>query len=190
MAKMMSNATTRDDDPHKHDDGGRIYLRKLVPEDIGETYLGWFRDSVVTEYLDARNLTREDVVSYMLEGHATGLHAMYGIFLVGEDRHIGNVKVGPISWKHGTGGLVTFIGDRSCWGKGIAREAIRIGTRLAFDLHGLRKLHDGVADGNIGSLKAYQAAGWIVEARMRGQHLVNGIARDRIVISCFNPKYF
>lgn len=186
----MSNATTLPDDPRKHGDGGRVYLRKLVPDDIGETYLSWFRDPVVTEYLDARNLTREDVVSYLSDGHASGLHAMYGIFTAENDRHIGNVKVGPIAWKHGTGGLVTFIGEREFWGKGIAREAIRIGTRLAFDLHGLRKLHDGVADGNIGSLKAYQAAGWVVEGRMRGQHIVNGSVRDRIVISAFNPQYF
>lgn len=186
----MSNATTRDDDPRQHGAGGRVYLRKLIPEDIGETYLSWFRDPVVTEYLDARNLSRKDVVDYMVDGHASGLHAMYGIFLAAGDRHIGNVKVGPIAWKHGTGGLVTFIGDRSCWGQGIAREAIAIGTRLGFELHGLRKLSDGVADGNIGSLKAYQAAGWVLEARMRGHHIVNGTVRDRLVISCFNPKYF
>ncbi|HRC59447.1 MAG TPA: GNAT family protein [Candidatus Propionivibrio aalborgensis] len=186
----MSNVTTLQDDPRQHGDGGRIYLRKLVPDDVGEAYLGWFRDPIVTEYLDSRNLSREDVVSYMTEGHASGLHAMYGIFVAGTDQHIGNVKVGPIAWKHGTGGLVTFIGERDFWGKGIAREAVRIGTRLAFDIHGLRKLHDGVADGNIGSLKAYQAAGWIVEARMRGQHIVNDNVRDRIVISAFNPRYF
>lgn len=186
----MSNEITRVPDPRKHHDGGRVYLRKLVPEDITETYLSWFRDPVVTEYLDARNLTYDDVVTYMVEGHESGLHAMYGIFLFDDDRHIGNVKVGPIAWKHGTSGLVTFIGDRSCWGKGIAREAIRIGTRLAFDLYDLRKLSDGVADGNFGSLKAYQAAGWVIEGRMKGHHIINGDARDRIVISCFNPKYF
>mgnify|MGYP003576768550 CR=1 FL=1 len=134
----MGSESTRLADPRKHHNDGRVYLRKLVPEDINDIYLSWFQDPVVTEYLDARNLTYDEVISYMVEGHESGLHAMYGIFLFENDRHIGNVKVGPIAWKHGTGGLVTFIGDRSCWGKGIAREAIRIGTSLAFNLHGLR----------------------------------------------------
>lgn len=174
----------------KQDDGGRVYLRQLCPEDVGETYLSWFRDPVVTEYLDARDLTRQDVINYMVSGHDSGLHIMYGIFAKDKDCHIGNIKVGPINWKHGTGGLVTFIGNRSYWGQGIAREAIRIGNRLAFNLHGLRKLSDGVADGNVGSLKAYTAAGWTVEARMKGHHVINGEPRDRIVISCFNPKFF
>ena len=48
----MSNVTTLQDDPRQHGDGGRIYLRKLVPDDVGEAYLGWFRDPIVTEYLD------------------------------------------------------------------------------------------------------------------------------------------
>lgn len=174
----------------RYDDGGRVYLRQLTPRDINETYLSWFRDPDVTHFLDARNLTYDDVASYMVEGRESGLHVMYGIIAKDTDKHIGNVKIGPINWKHGTAGLVTFIGEKNYWGKGIAREAIKIGIRLAFDLHGLRKLSDGVAEGNIGSEKAYCAAGFIVEGRMTGHHLINGEARDRIVISCFNPKYF
>lgn len=184
------NAKTAAPDTTRYHDDGRVYLRKLTPDDVTDRYLGWFRDPVVTEYLDAKNLTRTDVVDYMVGGHESGLHVMYGIFDRGTDRQIGNVKIGPIVWRHGTGGLVTFIGEREYWGKGYAREAIRIGARLAFDQLDLRKLSDGVAGGNEGSVKAYTAAGWVVEARMKGHHLIDGDPRDRIVISCFNPKYF
>lgn len=173
-----------------HDDGGRVYLRQLTPEDATEIYLSWFRDPVVTEYLEARNLTRKDVVDYMVGGRESGLHVMFGIIAKDSGRHIGNVKIGPINWKHGTGGLVTFIGEGDYWGRGIAREAIRIGIRLAFDVYGLRKLADGVLEGNEGSVKAYSAAGFVIEGRLKGQYLVDGEARDRIAISCFNPKFF
>ncbi|EBA13978.1 GNAT family N-acetyltransferase [Roseobacter sp. CCS2] len=173
-----------------HDDGGQVTVRQLTPDDVTDTYLSWFSDPVVTEYLEARNLSRKDVVDYMVGGRESGLHVMHGIFAKDSDRHIGNVKIGPISWKHGTAGLVTFIGDRAYWGKGIGREAVRIGVQLAFENYGLRKLSDGVIEGNVGSLKAYCAAGFVVEATMRGQYLLNGQSRDRIVISCFNPKFF
>lgn len=178
------------DETTQFSDNGRVYLRKLNPDDINQNYLDWFRDSVVTEYLDAKNLTYQEVVDYMVEGHQSGLHVMLGIFCKDGDKHIGNVKIGPINWKHGTSGLVTFIGERQYWGQGIAREAVSIGTRVAFDVLGLRKLSDGVADGNGGSVKAYTAAGWCIEATMRGHHLIDGDPRDRIVISCFNPIFF
>lgn len=167
-----------------------VFLRLLTAEDVTPDYLAWFRDPIVTEYLDAKNLTQEDVERYIEGGHASGLHAMYGIFDVQTQNHIGNIKIGPINWAHGTAGLVTVIGDRNYWGKGIARSAIKTAIPIAFEHLGLRKLSDGVADGNQGSLKAYTAAGFVHEATMKGHHLIDGRAKDRLVISCFNPKFF
>ena len=42
----------------------------------------------------------------------------------------------------------------------------------------------------MGSLNAYTRAGWVIEARLRGHTMVDGAAKDSIVVSCFNPKYF
>ena len=62
-----------------HDDGGWVYLRQLTLEDVTNTYLPWFRDSVVTEYCETRNLNRKDVVDYMVSGRIVGVHVMFGI---------------------------------------------------------------------------------------------------------------
>lgn len=170
--------------------GGRVYLRRLTPDDVTDTYLSWFRDSVVTEFLTARNLSRNDVVAYIIDGAAHKQHFMYGIFDADADTHIGNIKVGPISWRDRVSDLPCVIGRRECWGKGLAKEAIRLGSRVAFEVYDMRKLSAGVASENIGSIKAYTGAGWVIEATMKGQHLVNGAPQDRVVIGCFNPKYF
>ena len=171
-------------------DGGRVFLRRLAPEDVTDTYLEWFKDGVVTEFLDSRDLTREDVVNYIVEGAEKRLHFMYGIFDKATGDHIGNVKVGPIQWAHGISDLVCVIGRRDYWGRGLAKEAIRLGNRVAFDVHDMRKVSGGIASGNVGSIKAYTGAGWVVEATMKGHHLINGEPQDRVVVSCFNPRYF
>jgi RimJ/RimL family protein N-acetyltransferase len=98
--------------------------------------------------------------------------------------------LGPIHRRHLTADLVTVIGDREYWGRGLATEAIRLGIRIAFDEFGLRKLSGGVYEGNVGSLKAYTRAGWVIEGRLVGHALEDGKARDEILISCFNPKFF
>jgi RimJ/RimL family protein N-acetyltransferase len=65
-----------------------------------------------------------------------------------------------------------------------------MGGEVAFREYGFRKLSGGIADGNVGSLKAYTRAGWVVEGRLKGHHLINGEPRDRILVSCFNPAFF
>ena len=40
-----------------------VFLRPLTPEDIGETYLGWFRDPQVTRFLEAREISKMTAVS-------------------------------------------------------------------------------------------------------------------------------
>lgn len=182
---MMTQADVR-----IFDDGGRIMLRELRPEDVNDTYLSWFQDSTVTEFLDSRRITKDDAINYMLLGRETRTYFMYAILAKDSGLHIGNLKIGPIQEMHGISDLVTVIGNREYWGKGLATEAIRLGSQVAFDVYGIRKLSGGIADGNIGSVKAYTKAGWVIEARLKGHHLINGEPRDRIVVSCFNPKFF
>lgn len=178
------------DDPTQFHDDGNVYLRQLCVDDIDDRYLAWFRDPVVTEYLDAKNLTYKEVTDYLTAGHTSGGFVMYGIFDRDKDVHIGNIKLGPINWMHGICGCALFIGDPSYWGKGIARQAFVIGTRLAFDKLKMRKITAGVAEGNIGSVKACQAAGWVIEGRLKGHQIINGKEQDCLNISGFNPAFF
>ena len=170
--------------------GGRIYLRRLTEQDVNQQYIDWFQDEVVTEFLDSRSLSMESVINYINTGAATRQHFMYGVFDMATGCHIGNVKIGPIQWNHLVSDLVCVIGAREFWGQGLAKEAIRLGNSVAFDVYGMRKVSGGIASGNVGSIKAYTGADWVIEAIMRGHHLINGVPQDRVVVSCFNPKYF
>ena len=174
----------------QYEDGGRIFLRRLTSEDVSQNYLDWFSDETVTEFLDSRRLTRESVIEYIELGAASKQHFMYGIFDKETGDHIGNIKVGPIQWNHLVSDLVCVIGARDYWGKGLAKEAILLGNRVAFDVHGMRKVSGGIASGNVGSIKAYTGADWVIEATMKDHHLINGEPQDRVVVSCFNPKFF
>ena len=167
-----------------------LYLRLLTADDVTDEYIGWFKDTDVTQFLDSKDLTKQDVVEYIERGHADRRHFMYGIFDVRTDRHFGNMKIGPIQWSHGVADMVCVIGRKEYWGKGLAKKAIRLGNKIAFNTHDLRKLSGGMATSNIGSFKAYTGAGWVEEGRLRGHNLIDGEAQDRILVSCFNPAYF
>ncbi len=170
----------------------KIYLRELSYSDINSDYLTWFRDDAVTSFLEVQGnaLTIEMVQEYIDFGKTSGSYAMYAICLRDGEKHIGNLKVGPINHKHKIADLVCVIGDKSYWGKGLASEAIALGNTIAFENYDIRKLHGQIYADNIGSVKAYCKAGWIIEGVIEGRYLKDGHAMDQILVSCHNPKYF
>jgi len=143
----------------------RIYLRELTHSDVTEEYLSWFNTDEVIEFLEVKKgqLNVQNVKDYMDHGINTSLYYMHAVCLVENDKHIGNLKVGPINKKHMLSDLVTVIGDKEQWGKGLATEAIKLGNKLAFEKYNIRKLTGGMYASNIGSIKAYTKAGWIIE---------------------------
>lgn len=168
----------------------RLVLRELEERDIDDRYLSWFKDDKVTEFLEAKNLTRQSAIDHLRYGKETNTYFMYAIISKDGLKHIGNLKVGPIQWKHRLSDLVTVIGDRDYWGKGLATEVIKLGNRIAFDIHDLRKLSAGIYSENMASIKCYLKAGWVIEAFLQGHYMLNSKILDRVCVSCFNPKYF
>jgi len=169
--------------------GERIYLRELVEDDVTDRYLSWFRDPKVTEFLEARNLTRKDVIDYIRAGKETATYYMFAICLNESGLHVGNLKVGPIDRKHMLSDLVTVIGDKKYWGMGLATEAIKLGIFVAFNYYKIRKLSAGMYSDNMASYNSYIKAGFIEEARLKNHYVLNRKIMDRICVSCFNPKY-
>lgn len=167
-----------------------VFLRPLTPDDVTDDYLAWFRDEAVTQFLEARNITRDDAIQFMNAGKAAGIRFMYAICEAATGKHIGNLKLGDINKETGVSDLVTVIGDRSAWGKGYATEAIREAIRMGFDELGVRKFSAGIYSSNIGSIKAYTRAGFIIEALLHAQQIRNGTVQDRVCIGAFNPRYF
>ena len=168
--------------------GNSVHLRPLTENDFTEHYLSWFRDEEVTKFLVARNLTREDAVKHLRDGKKGRDWYMYAVCEEG-GRHIGNVKIGPIDKRNGVSDLVAVIGERDAWGKGCAREAVALAMHIAFGELGIRKLSASIDSRNLGSIKAYTAAGLVVETSLKEQYKdeATGELSDKVFVSCFNP---
>jgi len=169
----------------------RVFLRPLETTDINENYLSGFKDEEVTKFLgvDGKSLTKEEVIRYINEGKNSKSYFMHAICLKENNKHIGNLKIGPIDYKHGISDLVTVIWDRTQWGKGLASEAIRLGINLAFEKFNIRKLSAGIYSDNVGSIKAYTNAGFIIEGTLKDHYMLKEKYQDRVMVSCFNPNF-
>jgi ribosomal-protein-alanine N-acetyltransferase len=170
-----------------------VFLRPMADGDFTESYIAWFRDPEVTRFLAARNISIQDSIDHWRRGQQSNSWFMYAICAAEDGRHIGNLKLGPVNWNHMISDMSTVIGDRGAWGQGRARNAIRLGIRIAFDKLKIRKLSASIDGDNVGSIKAYTGAGFHIEASLKGQFMDTTQTpprlSDRLYVACFNPAF-
>lgn len=169
--------------------GERVYLREVRPSDVGEAYYAWMNDPEVTRYLESRFYPQslEGLREFVAGKLGDPASVFLAIVLHEGDRHIGNIKLGPIDWIHRTGDVGLLIGEKDCWGKGYATEAIALVTGYAFGALNLRKVTASCYGGNEGSARAFQRAGFEVEGVRREQFYSDGGYVDQILLGRVRP---
>ncbi|MBO83371.1 MAG: hypothetical protein CL506_03285 [Actinobacteria bacterium] len=171
----------------------KVILRPLEENDITDRYISWFADKEVTRFLESRNITKEDSIKNLRMGIKTGLYHMYAICLAKNGLHVGNIKIGPIRPKEGISDLVTLIGDKTIWGQGIGRAAIRLAKDMAFNQYGIRKLVASINSLNTKSVDSYVSAGFNIEAVISKFYNNSFDGKnsfsDKVFVSCENPKF-
>lgn len=169
----------------------KILLRPLETVDIDNEFVSWHQNN--DGHLDfftgsRRSFSFDDLLEWI--GGSKEKNTYFYIILADNGDRIGTIKIGPIDVVNRTSDLVCLIGNRDYLGQGLAREAIVLGNKIAFEELGIRRLHGGMYESNVASIKAYTRAGWTIEARMKGYYWVDGKPLDRICVACFNPSHF
>lgn len=171
-------------------EGERMILRELTPEDVTERYVCWMNDSDITQFLETRfqPCTKETLTVYVEEKQFDSNSAFLGMILKKDRRHIGNIKLGPINWIHSIGSIGIMIGEKECFGKGYATEAIGLVVDFAYSRLNLHKLTSGCYENNRGALRAFKKNGFVIEG-VRKQHAVFcGEFIDVIELGLINPN--
>ncbi len=171
--------------------GGVVFLRPIERADVSETYVGWLNDSRVNQYLETRFRVQDlaSVRDFVEAKRAADDEYLMAICLAESGRHIGNIKIGPINPWHLRADLSLFIGDRDCWGKGVATAAIHLMVEEAFSGTELHKLCAGVYEGNTGSLSAFKRNGFEQEGLLRQHFQLNGRWLDGLLLGLTRDAY-
>ena len=164
-----------------------IRLRTLEPEDVTETYVEWLNDPKINRFLEVRlkRQTFESTQDFVIAMQESAVNILFGMFLKVDNRHVGNIKLGPIDYHHGRAEIGLVIGEQSVWGQGIGSQAIRAVAEYAFGDLNLYKVCAGYYADNIGSGRAFARAGFHVEARFPEHWLLDGNRHDEVIVSRF-----
>ncbi len=156
--------------------GERIYLREVSLSDVNGSYYRWMNDPEVTQYLEIRFAANslETLQEYVKDFLGNKDNIFLAIVLKENHKHIGNIKMGPINWFHRLADIGVMLGEKDCWSKGYAAEAISLVAEHAFNNLNLHKLIAGCYEPNQGALKTFQKAGFEIEGMRKRHCFFNG----------------
>lgn len=160
--------------------GSQFELRPPRMEEA-EVMMGWFEDMEVTSRLGGRLFPpslefERDWLKRITEDQNSILWAIDH-----EGRLVGTTGIHAIDWASQHGMTGTLIGDKTAWGKGIAREMMRLRADFAFTQLPLRKLKSGYLEGNEASRRAQEGAGYREVGRLRQEIFRDGRWLDLIL---------
>ncbi len=168
--------------------GNGVAIAPLLPEHVSQAYVGWLNDPELIRYTDVSpGATMDSVRTYVEAAVAAPNVAMWRILVEGS-AHIGNIRLSNIRWMHRRAEVALMIGDRDYWGRGLGPEAIDLVSRHAFDELDLHKLIAGILEPNVGSRRAFEKAGFQIEAVLREHAVFEGALCDTLQMTRFAPS--
>lgn len=169
-------------------EGGQIYLREVRRDDVNENYYKWMNDNEITRYTESRfyPYSMEQLQSFVTSLDGKRNDVFLAIIEKSTDKHVGNIKLGGIDWIHRAANIGIIIGEKNCWGKGYASEAIALVTDYAFQKLNLHKVWAGCYANNSGSIKAFKKAGFFEEGIQKKHCYYDGDYIDIVFLGRFN----
>ncbi len=192
LLPVLPNSTGNNDMQHAFITGTHLYLRGLQATDAAGPYLNWLNDPEVGRYLETRYQpwSQARLERYLAQLDGSQHDFLFGICLRAGDRHIGNIKLGPVNWIHRFADIGLLIGEKDQWGKGYASEAIGLICDFAFGTLNLHKLKAGCYADNQGSARAFLRNGFVEEGRLRQQWLIDNQYQDSLLLGLLRDDYY
>lgn len=168
-------------------EGEHIYLREIRLSDANKTYCKWMNDPDITRYLESRfeKWSIKKLEDYVAKIQDDPNYVFLSIILKDGKKHIGNIKIGPINWIHKFADVGLIIGEKSFWGRGLATEVLKLIIDYAFNTLNLHKLTAGAYANNVGSIRAFEKAGFLIEGIKKKHYLYNGYYADSLLLGIF-----
>lgn len=169
--------------------GEHVRLRPFRRADLPRV-IAWRRDDELRRgalWSDAPFGTRE--AQRWLRAVSDGIDASrltFAVELRSSSRLVGLTNLTRIDRRGGTAYFGVVIGEKDCWGKGIAHETLTLVLRRAVAL-GLRKVLLEVAGDNPRAIALYRRAGFETEGVLRRQLPRGRDFVDVIVMAAFLP---
>ncbi len=171
--------------------GDLVKLRALVPEDAPVMAAG-LADPEVVQYLENwswRPYGIADALDYI--GRHDPSVIAWAIESLEDGAFIGSTSLHNLDFRNRNcmWGIATYPPSR--WGRGYGADACRVAVRFGFRQLGMEKIYLRVYEGNERGRRAYEKAGFRVEATLPRDHWIDGAFAATRVMAVYrdDPLY-
>ncbi|MGE5415467.1 MAG: GNAT family N-acetyltransferase [Acidobacteriota bacterium] len=175
------------------------YVKKMIGEkcslalvDIEDApqYSAWLSDLEVSMYLTVASqqlsLEREsEILTAMCQD---GEH-VFGIVDQANEQLIGNCGLINIDHVHRRADLGVFIGEKSYWGMGYGREAVKLLLDYGFNILNLHSIELKAVVYNERAISCYKKCGFKESGRRRESWVMGGKAYDQIYMDILASEF-
>jgi RimJ/RimL family protein N-acetyltransferase len=138
-----------------------VYIRPLQESDALISY-HWRNDPEIWKYTGHRPdriITPEIELNWIKQVLSNPTTKRFAICLREDNKYIGNVQLTDIN--NGVAHFHIFIGEKQCWGKGIATQATRLLIEYAKNELCLKELYLWVNEKNKAAIQVYLKCGFV-----------------------------
>lgn len=165
--------------------GDRVTLRRVEPADY-PLIQGWQNDPEVFRWMDyERPFSLEDIRH--AEEHAAEKDMPF--IIEAEGKAVGRIGLFRIRGRIRTAALYVFIGDRTVWGHGYARDALNLLLGYAFDTLNLELVELWTLADNERAIRLYKSLGFLEDARLRNRTYHDGNIGDSLIMSITRSEF-
>lgn len=162
----------------------RVYLRALEPEDY-KTSIKWRKDDQIWEMLGGTKYFVSEAYEkkWVEDTIFSSKDLKLAICLCEDDRYIGNVYMTDLNMINRTCSSHILIGEKDCWGKGYAREALMQAIDYVVKERGIQRIEALVLESNTQSLRMHEKCGYVLEGVKRNAVYKNGTFHNQCIIA-------
>jgi RimJ/RimL family protein N-acetyltransferase len=180
--------------------GERIYLRAITEEDL-PNYFSWLDDQETTRWMQ-RGIypnTMDDMRAYLASMQQGG-NMFLAIIKKPEhvdrlvkpslkEKHIGNISLSNLHPTFRTAEISIIIGVKKSRGNGYGTEAINLIVNHAFTRMNLNRLQAGTVVKNVGSIRAFEKAGFQKEGILKQVYYCEGEYQDIVIMGLIKSDW-
>ena len=163
--------------------GKKINLRMLTMKDVNKTYVSWLNDKR-NRHLPAASSknTLSSIKKYVRKNLKNPDVIFFAIIDNQNNKHIGNIKLGPINWADKNTVFGRLIGRSTYKRKGYGTEAVKLILKFSFKVLKLNKVYASCLKNNFAAIKSNKKNGMKIEGCFKNQKLIKNKYHDEVYL--------